>query len=99
MVEAIRLVQEEDYSILRACKVTNTVKINEVPRMTLSDRLKKENPTDKPSLGRPQELSEVVEEALVKCLEMCSEFQYPMKRRDLQDLVQSYCVEHSVPTR
>lgn len=46
-----------------------------------------------------KELSHEVEEALVKCLEMCSEFQYPLKRRDLQDLVQSYLVEHNIKTR
>jgi hypothetical protein len=46
-----------------------------------------------------KELTPVVEEALVKCLEMCAEFNYPMRKRDLQDLVQSYCVEHEVTTR
>jgi hypothetical protein len=30
---------------------------------------------------------------------MCSEFQYPLKRSDLQDLVQSYVVEHNIDTR
>jgi hypothetical protein len=67
--------------------------------MTLVDRLKREEPTKKPHIGRPQELSEEVEKALVKCLKMCSEFQYPMRKRDLQNLVQSYCVEHNVKTR
>jgi hypothetical protein len=46
-----------------------------------------------------KELSPAVEEALVKCLEMCAEFQYPLKRKDLQDLVQSYVVEHNIQTR
>jgi hypothetical protein len=46
-----------------------------------------------------KELSPLVEEALVKCLEMCAEFQYPLKRTDLQDLVQSYLVEHNIQTR
>jgi hypothetical protein len=67
--------------------------------MTLSDRLRRLDPTEKPSIGRPQELSKKVEEALVKCLQLCAEFQYPMRKRDLQDLVQSYCVEHNVKTR
>jgi hypothetical protein len=40
-----------------------------------------------------------VEEALVSCLEVCAEFNFPMGKRKLQDLVQSYCVEQSVPTR
>jgi hypothetical protein len=97
MVEAMRLVREEDYSIKAASSFTNEVKINSVPRMTLSDRLKK--PYSHPPLGRRNELSEEVEEALVQCLEMCSEFQFPMKKRDLQDLVQAYCVEKDVNTR
>jgi hypothetical protein len=46
-----------------------------------------------------KELSPAVEEALVKCLEMCAEFQYPLKRKDLQDLVQSYVIEQNVQTR
>ncbi len=46
-----------------------------------------------------QVLSKAAEEALVKCLEVCSEFNYPLSRRDLQNLVQNYCVEHNVATR
>jgi hypothetical protein len=67
--------------------------------MTLADRLKRDLPNKQPALGRPVELSKAVEEALVKCLVICAKFQYPMKRKDLQDIVQSYCVEHSVKTR
>ncbi len=40
-----------------------------------------------------------VEEALVKCLEMCADFNYPMGKKKLQNLVQSYCVENNVDTR
>jgi hypothetical protein len=35
----------------------------------------------------------------VKCLELCSEFNYPLRKTDLQNLVQAYCVENSVNTR
>jgi hypothetical protein len=84
---------------LKAAKYTNSVKKNPVPRTTLSDRLRKAQPTEAPALGRPQELPKAVEEALVVCLEMCAEFNYPMRKRDLQDLVQNYCVEHDVKTR
>jgi hypothetical protein len=38
-------------------------------------------------------------QVLVKCQEVCSEFNYPLNRRDLQNLVQNYCVEHNVATR
>jgi DNA gyrase/topoisomerase IV subunit A len=99
MKEAVRLVQEEGMSCKAACKEINEIKKNEVPRMTLNDRLKRDLPNKQPALGRPQELSRAVEEALVKCLVMCADFQYPMKKKDLQDLVQSYCIEHNVETR
>jgi hypothetical protein len=52
--EAIRLVKEEDFSVAAAAIVLNDVKQNKVPRMTLSDRLKKDAPSVKPRLGRPQ---------------------------------------------
>ena len=69
MLEAMRLVREEEYSIKAASKLINSVKKNEVPQMTLRDRLKR--PGKNPPLGRPQELSRDVEEALVQCLEIC----------------------------
>jgi len=53
-------------------------------RMTLSDRLHAFSPRKKPKLGRPQELTPKTEEAVVKCLEMCAEFNYPMKKRNVQ---------------
>jgi hypothetical protein len=99
VLEAVRLVKSQGFSIMKAAKYTNSVKKNPVPRTTLSDRLRKAQPTEAPALGRPQELPKAVEEALVVCLEMCAEFNYPMRKRDLQDLVQNYCVEHDVKTR
>lgn len=99
MMEAVRLVLEEGYCKSAAALKINARKKNEVPRMTLNNRLSKEDPNSKPSLGRPNELSSAVELALVKCLKMCAEFQYPLRKRDLQDLVQSYCIEHGVETR
>jgi hypothetical protein len=53
MLEAMRLVQEEEYSLKAASKLINSVKKNEEPRMTLSDRLMR--PGENPPLGRPQE--------------------------------------------
>jgi hypothetical protein len=74
--EAVRLVQEEECSIKAAALYTNDVKKNPVPRSTLADRLRT-NKVD-PKLGRPVELSAAVEEALVKSLELCASFNYPM---------------------
>jgi hypothetical protein len=99
MLEAIRLVKEDEFSVKTAAAYVNDRKLNAVPRMTLTDRLRKLDPDDQPTLGRPVELSAVVEEALVKCLEMCAEFNFPLKKRNLQDLVQNYCVENNVKTR
>ena len=99
ILEAVRLVKEEDYSINKAAIIINSKKKNEVLRMTLSNRLRNKEPDKKPKLGRPVELSEEVEKALVKCLKMCADFNYPMRKGDLQDLVQNYCNEHTVDVR
>jgi hypothetical protein len=75
------------------------VKQNKVPPMTLADRLRRDLPNKQPPLGRPQELSQALEQALVKCPVICAKFQFPMKTKDLQDIMQSYCVEHNVKIR
>jgi len=51
--EAVRLVKLEDYSISSASLMINDVKKNPVPRMTLSDRLRRLD-SMAPTLGRPQ---------------------------------------------
>lgn len=89
----MRLVRDEGMSVSAAAKAAG------VPRMTLTDRLGKPEPTKVPSLGRPQELSKAAEQAIVKCLITCAEYQYPMNKRDVQLLVQAYCIEHGVETR
>jgi len=99
MIEAMRLVVEDDLSIKQAAKTINEVKKNNVLRTTLNDRLLRDDPPALPALGRPVELSKEVERALVDCLKICGEFQYPMRKSDLQNLVQAYCVENNVKTR
>jgi len=99
MLEAIRLVREDEFSINAASKFINGAKLNPVPRMTLSDRLKTQTPTAQPLLGRPQELPKKVEESIVSCLETCANFNFPMGKKRLQDIVQSFVVEHNVVTR
>ncbi len=90
---AVKLVREEGYSVAQAAKTAG------VPRMTLNDRINKPDPDRVPKVGRPQELSPLEEEAIVKCLCMCAEFQLPMRKRDLQLFVQDYVVENSIETR
>lgn len=99
MAEAVRLVKEEGYCIKAAALETNRAKKNCVPRMTLSDRMKQPDPLKNQPLGRRQELSAVVENTLVDCLVKCGEFNYPMTKSDLQDIVQAYVTEHDIPTR
>jgi len=98
MEEAVRLVQNENMSIKSAANHINDRKKSRVPRTTLNDWLLG-NKTTAPKLGRPTELSVEAENALVKCLKMCASFQYPMRKSDLQALVQSYVIENSVVTR
>jgi hypothetical protein len=97
LAEAVRLVRMEGWSKKGAAAVINERKANIVPRMTLVDRLKLESPLATPKLGRPQVLSAGAEEGLVKCLEIAAEFNYPMSKRMLQDLVQDYVTEHQIP--
>jgi hypothetical protein len=119
MLEAVRLVNEDNFSISRAAQHINEDEPNAVPRMTLSDCLKSTDIANKPldrsqvlsiinviktfeilfkkmRLGgggqtfacdncNVQELRKEVEEALVKCLEMCAEFNYPMRTRWLDN--------------
>jgi hypothetical protein len=67
-----------------------------VPSMTLDGRINKPNPAKMPKVGRPQELSPTEEEAIL-C--MCAEFQFPMRKCDLQLFMQDYVVENSIETR
>lgn len=99
MLEAVRLVQEEDFSVKAAAAFTNEVKKNIVPRTTLNDWLLSAAPNVVPQLGRPTEIPVETERALVKCLKMCAEYQYPMRKSDLQALVQSYVLSNSIKTR
>jgi transposase-like protein len=93
MDEAVRLVMEEGYSVAAAARAAG------VPRMILNDRVRSGQASKEPLIGRPQVLRKTVEEAIVKCLCLCAEFQYPMRKCDLQQLVQAYILENNVETR
>jgi hypothetical protein len=96
MVEAVRLVTEEGYSIAKAAKAINSAMKNGVPRITLNDHTIIDKPLScqKASGAQPS-----CGEGYCQCLIMCSEFQYPMRKRDVQWLVQSNCIEHNAETR
>lgn len=93
MDEAVSLVIDRGWTVRRAATKAG------VPRMTLSDRMKVKSPRKRIPLGRRPELSKEVEEAIVGCLKMCADYQFPMRKRDVQQLVQAYCTEHNVLTR
>lgn len=99
MEEAIRLVLEENYRVKTAAQTINSVKRRPVPRTTLQDRLHRMTPNSPVNVGRPQELPPAVEAAIVKALKLCGEFQHPMRKKDLQLLVQAYCSENDIKTR
>ena len=40
-----------------------------------------------------------MEESIVKCLEYCAEYNYPISRQGVKEMVQSYCIERGVNTR
>jgi hypothetical protein len=67
--------------------------------MTLNNRLQRKDSLEDPNLGRLQELDQATEEAFATWLTVYAEFQYPMTKRDVQNLVQQYCEEFSVETR
>ncbi len=73
MDEALRLVMEEGYSVAAAARAAG------VPRMILNDRVRSGQASEEPLIGQPQVLSKTVEEAIVKCLCLCAEFQYLMR--------------------
>jgi hypothetical protein len=57
-----------------ACIAVSLIKVNSVPRMTQVDHLKSKEPIKETHISCPKELSKEVEMALVKCLQMCTEF-------------------------
>jgi hypothetical protein len=89
MNEEVRLVTERGFSVAKTDVTIKRLKKNAVPRMTLHDRINTNKPVVQPKAGRLQELSPIMEQAIIKCLIMWSEFQYLMRKRDVQLLIQS----------
>jgi transposase-like protein len=86
MQEAVDLVKNEGYSVARAAVACN------VPRITLLDRLKGNHKTG--MSGRPTVLSEVEEDVLVEILVLMGEYNYPLTKRHLSDMVKNYLDKH-----
>ena len=59
-----------------------------VPRITLHDCMKGTHQSGR--VGRPTVLSKVEEEVLVEMLKLLAEFNYPVSKRGLKDLVKVY---------
>lgn len=82
MERAVDMVQREEYAVARAAEMCG------VPRVTLIDRLKGTHKTV--MVGRPKVLSEAEEQGLVKVLVQMAEYNYPVTRRHLVDMVKDY---------
>ena len=79
---AADLIEKEGWSLAQAAKECN------VPRITLHDRMKGTHQSGR--VGRPTVLSKVEEEVLVEMLKLLAEFNYPVSKRGLKDLVKVY---------
>jgi hypothetical protein len=60
MLEAVRLIREQEFSVKKAMAYISDAKQNPVPRMTWMNRLARILPTAKPQMGRPMQLSKDV---------------------------------------
>jgi transposase-like protein len=81
MERAISMVQQEDYAVARAAEICG------VPRVTLIDRLAGSH---KGEVGRPNVLSVAEEKALVQVLVQMGQYNYPLTKRHLSEMVKNY---------
>jgi hypothetical protein len=83
---AYDLVKEEGWTAFRAAKECG------VPRITLVDKLQGTHKTGQ--VGRPTVLNKVEEEVLVEVLVLMGQYNYPVTKRHLRDMVKSYLDKH-----
>jgi hypothetical protein len=81
MDRAISMVQEDDYSVARAAEICG------VPRITLLNKI---HGTHTKEVGRPNVLSEAEETALVEVCVQMGQFNYPLTKRHLSEMVKNY---------
>lgn len=79
---AVDLVKNDDWSVAAAARECN------VPRITLHDRIHAKHVTGAP--GRTTELSKGEEDALVDVCLVLGDYNYPVTKRYLADMVKSY---------
>jgi hypothetical protein len=83
---AYDLVKEEGWTPFRAAKEC------QVPRITLVDKLRGTHRTGQ--VGRPTVLSKTEEEVLVELLVLMGQYNYPLTKRHLRDMVKAYLDKH-----
>jgi transposase-like protein len=86
MEKAVSLVRNEDYSVAQAALTCG------VPRVTLLDRLNGNHKTGR--VGRPCVLSKVEEQVLVEVLVLMGQYNYPLTKRHLADMVKHFLDRH-----
>lgn len=63
-----------------------------VPRITLVDKLRGTHKSGQ--IGRPTVLSQVEEDVLVEVIQLMGEYNYPLTKRHLKDMVKNYLDKH-----
>jgi transposase-like protein len=82
MVAAVEKVTNEGWTVARAAREHG------VPRVTLLDNVKGTHKTGAP--GRPTVLSKCEEEVLVSRIVLFGQYNYPVSKRHLRDMVKAY---------
>jgi hypothetical protein len=82
MQPAYDRVKNESWSVTRAARETD------VPRVTLLDKLSGLHKTGR--VGRPTALSSIEDRLLVDLLVLMGEYNYPISKRDLQNMIKTY---------
>jgi hypothetical protein len=82
MLLAYERVTTEGWSVARAARETG------VPRVTLLNKISGKHKTG--MVGRPTSLTMVEEHALVDLLVLMGEYNYPISKRDLRDMIKTY---------
>jgi hypothetical protein len=83
---AFNLVKNDGWTAFRAAKECG------VPRITLVDKLRGTHKTGQ--VGRPTVLNKMEEEVLVEMIVLMGQYNYPLTKRHLRDMVKAYLDRH-----